>query len=276
MDESNVVGNFGQVRSVQASSNFVDRLAERGRYTFSTDDAVAGLGVSPVAARAALRRLAAKGYIAQPFRGFHVIVPPEYRRLGSLPPEQFIPQLMDRLGEKYYVALLSAAQYHGAAHQRPQRFQVAVAKNRSEIVCGAVEVEFIARKEIARVPMVSFNTPRGPIRVASVEATALDLVGYPKHVGGLDNAATVLAELGEKIDGKLLAKVAKTAPVSWSQRLGYVLDLVGHEDKTKPLAAFVRKSAGDVVALVPSESTQRGARSPKWKLDVNAEIEVDT
>jgi predicted transcriptional regulator of viral defense system len=259
-----------------APFTFVDRLAEGGRYTFSTDDAVAALGVSPVAARAALRRLAAKGRIAQPFRGFHVIVPPEYRRLGSLPPEQFIPQLMDRLRERYYVALLSAAQYHGAAHQRPQRFQVAVAKNRSEIVCGSVEVEFVARKEIARVPMVSFNTPRGPIRVASVEATALDLVGYPRHVGGLDNAATVLAELGEKIDSKLLAKVAQTAPVSWSQRLGHVLDLVGHEDKTGALAAFVRKSAGDVIALVPSESAHRASRSSKWKLDVNADIEVDT
>jgi predicted transcriptional regulator of viral defense system len=264
------------VTSGPSAADFIDTLAVGGRYTFSTDDAVAALGGSPVAARAALRRLAAKGRIAQPFRGFHVIVPPEYRRLGSLPPEQFIPQLMDRLREKYYVALLSAAQYHGAAHQRPQRFQVAVAKNRSKIVCGAVEVEFVARKEIPRVPTVSFNTPRGPIRVASVEATALDLVGYPRHVGGLDNAATVLAELGEKIDGMLLAKVAKTAPVSWSQRLGHVLDIVGHEDKTEALAAFVRKSAGDVIALVPSESTHSASRSSKWKLDVNVDIEVDT
>jgi predicted transcriptional regulator of viral defense system len=264
------------VISETTAANFIDTLAVDGRYTFSTADAVAALGVSPVAARAALRRLAAKGRIAQPFRGFHVIVPPEYRRLGSLPPEQFIPQLMERLREKYYVALLSAAQYHGAAHQRPQRFQVAVAKNRSEIVCGAAEVEFVARKEIARVPTVSFNTPRGPIRVASVEVTALDLVGYPRHVGGLDNAATVLAELGEKIDGKLLVKVAKTAPVSWSQRLGHVLDAVGHEDKTETLAAFVRKSASDVIALVPSESAHRASRSSKWKLEVNADIEVDT
>lgn len=255
---------------------FVDELEAAGRFTFSTEDASSALKTSPVAVRATLRRLAAKGRIAQPFRGFHVIVPPEYRRLGSLPPEQFIPQLMERLRAKYYAALLSAAQYHGAAHQRPQRFQVAVAKNRAEIVCGAVEVEFVARKEIARVPTVSFNTPRGPIRVSSVEATALDLVGYPRHVGGLDNVATVLAELGEKIDGKLLAKVAKTAPLSWSQRLGHLLDRVGHEEKTVALAAFVRKSASDVVALVPSESTVHSPRSSKWKLDVNADVEVDT
>jgi hypothetical protein len=50
-----------------------------------------------------------------------------------------------------------------------------------------------------------------------------------------------------------------------------VLDVTSHEDKTAPLAAFVRKNAGDVVALVPSGST----RSTKWRRDVNAELDVD-
>jgi predicted transcriptional regulator of viral defense system len=173
------------------------------------------------------------------------------------------------------VALLSAAQYHGAAHHRPQRFQVAVAKNRAAIECGSVEVEFIARKKVARVPTVPINTPRGPVLVASVEATVLDVMGYPSHVGGLDNAATVIAELAEKIDPKALAKIAKTAPVSWSQRLGHVLDVLGHEEKTGPLATFVQKNAGDVIPLVPSASTRRAKRVPKWRLHANAEIDSE-
>jgi hypothetical protein len=101
-----------------------------------------------------------------------------------------------------------------------------------------------------------FNTPRGPIRVASVEATALDLIGYPTHTGGLDNAATVLAELGEKLDPKLLAKVAKSAPVSWSQRLGHVLDVTGHEDKTAPLAAFTVGTRAISLRATNSTSTE--------------------
>jgi len=173
------------------------------------------------------------------------------------------------------VALLSAAQYHGAAHHRPQRFQVAVAENRAGIECGAVEVEFVARKKVARVPTVAINTPRGPVLVASVEATVLDVIGYPSHVGGLDNAATVIAELAEKIDPKVLAKVAKSVPVSWSQRLGHVLDVLGHEDKTASLAPFVQKNAGDVILLVPSAPARRARRVPKWRLDANVEIESE-
>src|SRR5204862_425249 len=89
------------------------------------------LGTSLAAVQAALRRLKRRGEIADPYRGFHVIVPPEYRRLGCLPAEQFVPQLMRVLGETYYVALLSAAELHGAAHQRPQAFQGRGAPDRS-------------------------------------------------------------------------------------------------------------------------------------------------
>ncbi|MCP4655009.1 MAG: type IV toxin-antitoxin system AbiEi family antitoxin domain-containing protein [bacterium] len=60
--------------------------ASRGRYHFSTEQAVRELGVSNTAAQAALRRLRAKGTIATPYRGFHVIVPPEYRVPTSPPP----------------------------------------------------------------------------------------------------------------------------------------------------------------------------------------------
>ena len=49
-------------------------------------------------------------------RGFHVIVPPAYRRLGCLPADQFIPDLMSHLGEPYYVGLLSAARLSYPSH----------------------------------------------------------------------------------------------------------------------------------------------------------------
>ena len=118
------------------AARYIVDLASRGRHHFTTEEAAVALGGSVPTTRAALRRLKAKGEIADPFRGFHVIVPPEYRRLGCLPAEQFVPQLMRHLDAAYYVALLSAAELHGAAHQRPQAFQVMVKTNRRAIACG--------------------------------------------------------------------------------------------------------------------------------------------
>ena len=77
-----------------------------------------------------------------------------------LPAEQFIPQLMDLASEPYYIALLSAAERHGAAQQRPQAVQVMVRKNRAAIECGRAHVEFVARHDLDRMPVKEFNKRR--------------------------------------------------------------------------------------------------------------------
>ncbi len=254
-----------------SASDFIADLASRGRYHFTTEEAAKALGASPVAVRAALRRLARRKAIASPQRGFHVIVPPEYRRLECLPPEQFVPQLMALRGLEYYVGLLSAAQYHGAAHQRPQQFQVMVERNRPPIACGEVRVAFVARKAVARVPVNTLNTPRGPLRVSTPEATALDLVGYPTHAGGLDNVATILAELTERLDPAKLAAAAEAAPLPWTQRLGYLLELVGGESRVEALATLVRERAREYVPLAAGARRAK-KRSSRWRLEVNASV----
>lgn len=255
---------------------YVNDLAASGRYHFISADAQSALGVSPAAAKLALHRLIKQKVVASPARGFYVIVPPEYQAIRCLPADQFIPDLMKRLGMPYYAGLLSAAQYHGAAHHRPQEFQVCLAKSRRPIECGAVRVVFVVRKHIAEVPVQPFNTPRGTILVSTPEATALDLVGYANHVGGLDNAATVLSELGEKIEPEKLVLAAQAAPLPWAQRLGYLLELVGSTEKAVKLKAYVHQHSKHTVPLLSGGRRSRSRRNRDWKLEVNTEIELDS
>jgi len=111
--------------------------------------------------------------------------------------------------------------------------------------------------------------------VSSVEATAVDLAGYPHHAGGLDQVATILAELAEKIDPKLLAAAAKTAPLPWAQRLGYLLEQVGAKDCASLLKAYVQKNARDWAQLVPGARRARARRADDWLLQVNTEVESE-
>jgi predicted transcriptional regulator of viral defense system len=252
--------------------DYLAELAASGRYHFAADEMRRALGVSADAVKLSLYRLAKRGLVASPARGFYTIVPPEYKGLGSLPADQFLPALMEWRNTRYYAGLLTAAQYHGAAHQRPQEFQVMVEKNQRPIECGSVRVAFIARKRIRAVPTQRFNTPRGTVSVSTVEATAMDLAGYPHHAGGLDQVATILAELGEKIDPKLVAAAAKTAPLPWAQRLGYLLELVGVKERASLLKAYVQTHARDWTALVPSEKHARARREGDWLLYVNADV----
>ncbi len=258
-----------------SARDYFNNLSASGRHYFTMSEAMAALGGSMVAVRAALRRASQRGEVASPHRGFFVVVPPEYRRLRCLPPEQFIPHLMKHLEEPYYVALLSAAELHGAAHHRPQRFQVMVLKNRRPIECGEVRVQFVARHDLERTPVVEMNTPRGRMRVSSPEATAFEFVGYADQCGGLDNVASVLSELVESLNAPRLLDAARLCPVVWSQRLGYLLEMTNHTGLASVLADHVRTQGATLAPLVRAKPMKGAPRAERWKLAVNASVESD-
>lgn len=265
-----------QPESRNQLKGYIGRLMQSGRYFFASNDAAKALGGSRDAVKLALNRLRRKGEIASPVRGFHVIVPPEYRALGCLPADQFIPALMQKFGTPYYAGLLSAAQYHGAAHHRPQEFQVMLGKPRRAIECGKVRVAFHVRKQVGDVPVQQINTPRGTIAVSTPAATAFDLIGYEAQIGGLDAVATILAELAEKLDANNLAALAPTVPLPWTQRLGYLLERIGESPRARVLKDFVKQRAREAVPLVPSKRVEGQPRDRDWRLIVNAEVEAET
>lgn len=213
--------------------------------------------------------------IAAPARGFHVIVPPEYRHLGCLPASEFVPELMAFLKAPYYSGLLTAAEIYGAAHHKPQVFQVVTDRNRRALGAGRVRIEFIAKASVGDTPNVEIATDRGYLRVSTPEATALDLVAYPRHAGGLDNVATVLAELSTRLDSSALARLAARVPTANVQRLGFLLELVDRGKLAKPLAAIVARESPVLAPLRPSQSMRGAPRDSKWRLAVNAKVEPD-
>ena len=256
--------------------DLIVEFAARGQYHFTSSEFRSALDVSAAAANQALWRLAKRGEIASPGRGFYVVVPPEYRALGCLPPEQFIPALMAQRNMPYYVGLLSAAQYHGAAHHRPQVFQVMVDRSRRPIRCGVVQVDFITRARLAKVPLVTFENLRGTVVASTVEATAVDLVGFMGRAGGVDRVAGMLSELWEQMDPALLVDAARAASVLWAQRLGFLLEFVGASDRCGPLKEHVRQRVRNYTRLLPSAPVEGATRSRDWRLLVNARVEAET
>jgi predicted transcriptional regulator of viral defense system len=131
------------------------------------------------------------------------------------------------------------------------------------------------RKNINAIPTQSFNTPRGTVLVSTPEATAVDLVGYYNHVGGLDQVATVLSELADTLDPDKLVVAAQTAPIPWAQRLGYLLELVEAGKLTQALKAYVRTNARQATLLLPSTVHHSSQRDEGWKLDINTDVEAE-
>ncbi len=204
-----------------------------------------------------------------------MIVPPEYRRLGCLPAADFVPELMAYLQAPYYAGLLTAAEIHGAAHHKPQVFQVVTDRNRRPLGAGRVRIAFIAKAIVEATPTFEQATDRGYLRVSTPEATAFDLVTYVGHAGGLDNVATVLAELAERLDRDQLAALARRSSMASTQRLGWLLEHVEYPRLVQPLASYVSEKKPPVAPLRAGRSMLGSPRDAKWRLGINATVEPD-
>jgi predicted transcriptional regulator of viral defense system len=263
------------VRGIESAGAYVETLQGSGRYWFSGEEILRALGGTSIALEAALRRLKKKGRIVCPRRGFFVIVPVEYRSAGSPPASWFIDGLMTHLDRPYYVGLLSAAAIHGAAHQEPQVLQVVTDLPLRPIGLARLRIEFHRSRNIQDVPVERLKTETGWMCVSTPEATAIDLVRYPAACGHLDNVATVLAELAERIDPTKLAKVAARTRHPHAQRLGYLLERLGLDKIAKPLATLVASRCRRPVPLRPGRDTCGLGPDPCWYVIPNSEVTPD-
>ncbi len=252
-------------------------FSKQGRYYFNEKEAQKFLHSSHVATLATLRRLKLKGSLATIVEGFNVIVPPQHHDLGCIPPAEFIHELMRFLKTPYYVGLLSAAQYHGAAHQKPQIYQVMVPKARRPLQCGRVRLRFYGRHNLDQVPTQVLRSRTGDFFVSTPEATAIDLCSYPKGAAGWENVATVLHELHEAIDPKILRKLLPVlADTTTIQRMGYLFDrVIGNRVIASLLIDYVRKHTDQIMPLVPGLSKKDAPVDRKWMLYINEKIESD-
>jgi predicted transcriptional regulator of viral defense system len=264
--------------------DYLKDLRSAGRYSFTGNQAAIELGISKKSLISRCYIAKKNGDLISPARNFYVAVPPEYRKIGSLPPEELIPLLMEHWGLNYYACLLSAAHYHGASHQKAQVFQVMVPKQIKDIHIGKVWIQFIYKKEW-ELPL-EFLTKRvvktGYLTLSSPELTLMDLLNYPKVSGGLNSIATVLSELIEAIDLNRLQDLLKKSKTSaWWQRLGCILEKIEvmEEMKNDQILALLRKHAEETkvswISLVPGLPIKEMRRNSLWKVIENADIEGD-
>ncbi len=251
-------------------SRWIEQLQSQGRYTFTRNQAETKTGRSFIAAQTALRRLKQHGRVVSPRRGFYVLVPPEYRAAGSPPASWFIDDLMHYIDQPYYVALLSAAAIHGAAHQRPMAFQVMTSKPTRKVRAGKVAILFSMNKKVEKMPVIETQTETGTMRVASPETTAFDLVRYQTQAGHLSHAATVLAELHERIDAQALVDIAPLVRIPDVQRLGYLIEAIGESGLVGPLSEWLLVRKPRVIPLHPGEPAGVKANE-RWRILPNAE-----
>ncbi len=264
--------------------HWIDSLPKMGKNSFTQEEVIKqfpAMNVSNI--RNALYRLSKKGTVQSVWHGFYVIISPEYGFKGIVPPTEYIDQLMKYLDREYYVGLLNASSFHGAAHQQPQTFSVVVNtdKLRGKIKKG-VQINFVTKRKIPAHYIEQLNTRNGYLNVSTPELTALDLLLYIKDIGGLNRASTVLNELAEVTDfqkvGVDFLKYFNSAVI---QRLGYILEDILDCGKLADTLYQKAKETGIKFRKYPLKVVSKGTNldsydiNERWKIIINEEIEID-
>jgi predicted transcriptional regulator of viral defense system len=262
--------------------DWIDDQQKRGRITFSLQEVLEQFHtISVQGVRNALNRLVKKSEITPILQGFYAVIPVGYALRGMVPPTLYIDDLMKHLNRTYYVALLNAAVFYGAAHQQPQTFSVVISyPTLRDTTRKGNRIAFTAtRKTIPQTWLKLFRTEYGDIQVSKPELTAADLITFQKEVGGLNRACTVLYELSESIDfEKLDSTFFDYVPTSSIQRLGYLLE---NELEQSDLAEILFKKSQKFgckfqrIPLKYSKQTKDCETNAKWKIIINETIEID-
>lgn len=250
-----------------------DHLLSEGTSWFTAREAADAAGVPLAHVYPGLKRLADRGQIFSPARGFYVPIPPEFRTWGSVPATYFVDAMMRHLDRRYYVGLLSAAELHGAAHQRPQVFQVMVDRPLADRRNGRTRLSFHVRSRLTEVPTEQLTTPTGYLVVSTPEATVLDLASRPADGGGLDNVATVVVELAEEgtLDVAALVAATDSSTVSALRRVGWMLDRFTAVD-VSGLRGLATASAP---TMLDPHGGRRGSIDVHWGLIINSSVEPE-
>lgn len=256
-------------------TTWLDTLGAQGRFSFTKKEALAALGITPVALKLSLLRQAKAGVLAKPRGGFYLIVDPGHRSLGCLPPEWFISDLMAFLKLPYYVGGLSAAAIHGASHHAVQEMQVIIPKERTgltPITCGKVRIRFMRKSGFKYAQSLDHKAPTGYFKVSDPATTAWDLVFFNKSTGGLDHVAAVLRDLAEVLDPKKLKQAVRAHGGGLTaRRLGYLLQFLGK----KGLALACKPKGRPPLRLLDPGDKAGPKTDFFWNLVINHRLDPD-
>lgn len=259
---------------------FVRKCQSKGKVTFFLDELCAATALTKIAAKSQLLRL--EGMIVQvsPQRDFYVIVNAEQTPMGIPPIDWWLDEYFQYIDRPYYVALLSAAQIHGASHQSVQKTQVIVDRPVKDIHVGRMTIEFFVKKDLLSAKTMEKFPAYARLLISTPEETGLDLIRYSSRIGGVARAvATIKDMLGQFSVEGLNAVLDSKIELSVIQRMGFILEWLGKREYACVLLKFIK----DIyprkrLVLLEPESDGRSMLGParslevKWSVINNADL----
>jgi predicted transcriptional regulator of viral defense system len=267
------------VRNKNYLFSWIEKQQSWGRYVFSLEQVKKEFpDLSEAAILLSLNRLSRKNRVVSVYKGFYLIVPPEYFSKG-ISPLNFIDDLMTFVGKPYYVGLLSAAALHGAAHQQPQEFFVVTSTKQLATLKKGIKINYFTKKNISHISVDKRKTETGYAYVSSPELTAADLVYYQNRIGGLNKGCLVINELSETIKTeRITPEFIDILTTPTIQRLGFIFDrIVSQPDLADKIFNISQKQRRTFFWQPLKAGGERKGfdTDKKWKIIINIIVKIE-
>jgi len=260
------------------TADYIKRLLSIEEYSFSVDELREKTGKSNTSIKRELDRLTEKREIVNLRKGFYLIITPRYSSAQKLPIQLYSEKLFKYLNRNYYVALFSAAKFHGASHQQVQRDYIITERPKyNNITKRAIEICFFSTSNWTGKNIQMKKSDAGIYKVSSPALTIVDLIHHQSKLGGINRMLVIIEELSEELTEADLVELLNWYPhKSTLQRLGFLLEeLEINDDFQELIFKQLKMSKFFPVLLSPKSNEKPGAVNNSWKVAVNVKLESD-
>ncbi len=207
------IGTFLEKLLKLTVSDYLKKLLSFEEYSFSIDELREHINKSEIPIKRELDRLIEKGEIINLRKGFYLIIPPRYSSAKKLPVQLYCEKLFRYLDRNYYVALFSAAKFHGASHQQVHRDYIITEKPKfNDISKGTIDIRFFTTSNWSDQNIQIKKSDAGIYKVSSPALTIADLIHYQTKLGGINRMLAVIEELSEEINESDLIELLNWYP----------------------------------------------------------------
>ncbi len=272
------IGTFLEKLLKLTVAEYIKKLLSVEEYSFSIDELRTFVNKNDVPIKRELDRLIEKKEIINLRKGFYLIITPRYSSSQKLPIQLYCEKLFKYLERNYYVALFSAAKFHGASHQQVHRDYLITEKPKfNDISKGTIDIRFLTSSNWTDKNIQIKKSDAGIYKVSSPALTIADLIHYQTKLGGINRMLAVIEELSEEINESDLAELLRWYPnKSTLQRFGFLLEEIGIKEDFQELIFMSLKSTNFFpVLLSPKSNEKPGAVNNRWKVAVNVKLEND-